>query len=52
MYSYSLTEWILFFFFYCFLGWIWECFYVSLNQGLKTRNWKFINRGFLKGKKK
>ena len=49
VYSYSLTKWILFFFFYCFVGWIWECFYVSVTQGWKTKKWKFINRGFLHG---
>lgn len=49
VYSYSLTQCILFFFWYCFLGWIWECFYVSINQAWKTKKWKFINRGFLHG---
>lgn len=49
MYSYSLTQWILFFFWYCFLGWIWECFYVSVNQAWKNKKWEFINRGFLHG---
>ena len=49
VYSYSLTQWILFFFWYCFLGWIWECFYVSATQAWKTKKWKFINRGFLHG---
>ena len=49
MYSYSLMQWILFFFCYCFLGWIWECFYVSVNQAWKNKKWKFINRGFLHG---
>lgn len=49
MYSYSLTQWILFFFWYCFLGWIWECFYVSVNQAWKKKKWDFINRGFLHG---
>lgn len=40
---YSLTQWILFFAIYCFIGWIWESCYVSL----KKREW--INRGFLHG---
>jgi uncharacterized membrane protein len=41
--KYSLIQWITFFFFYCFGGWIWETSYVSAKQG------KFVNRGFLKG---
>ena len=49
MYSYSLTQWILFFFCYCFFGWIWECFYVSVKHAWKEKHWKFINRGFLHG---
>ena len=49
MYSDSLTQWIIFFFWYCFLGWIWECFYVSMKTAINTRKWKFINRGFLHG---
>ena len=49
MYSYSLTHWILFFFCYCFLGWIWECFYVSAKQAWKNKRWEFVNRGFLHG---
>ncbi|MEE1197050.1 MAG: hypothetical protein UHS54_09285 [Lachnospiraceae bacterium] len=43
MYSYSVAQWILFFFAYCFLGWVWECCYVSV----KERHW--VNRGFLNG---
>lgn len=49
MYGYSLAQWILFFFWYCFLGWIWECFYVSSINAWKTKKWQFINRGFLHG---
>ncbi|MBQ8857020.1 MAG: hypothetical protein IJ024_02625 [Lachnospiraceae bacterium] len=49
MYSYSLTQWVLFFFWYCFLGWIWECFYVSARQAWKKKKWTFVNRGFLMG---
>lgn len=41
--QYSLTQWLLFFFLYCFLGWIWECLYVSAHEK------KWINRGFLYG---
>lgn len=49
MYSYSLTRWMLFFFWYCFLGWIWECFFVSVSSGWKEKKFRFINRGFLHG---
>lgn len=49
MYSYSLTQWVLFFFWYCFLGWVWECFYVSLKYTWEKKKWTFINRGFLHG---
>ncbi len=48
-YSYSLTQWILFFFWYCFLGWIWECLFVSVKRAWKNKKWKFVNRGFLRG---
>ncbi len=41
--EYTQSQWILFFFFYCFLGWVWESGYVSV----KKREW--INRGFLRG---
>lgn len=43
MQSYSLTQWVLFFFIYSFFGWIWESCYVSL----KKRHW--VNRGFMHG---
>ena len=43
MNTYSLNQWILFFFFYCFCGWIWESCFVSVRK----RQW--INRGFLHG---
>lgn len=43
MYPYSLTQWFLFFYIYCFLGWIWESCYVSAKQ----RRW--VNRGFMHG---
>lgn len=49
MYSYSLTQWVLFFFWYCFLGWIWECCYVSTVHAVKEKKFHFINRGFLHG---
>ena len=40
---YTFCAWIFFFYFYCFLGWIWETCYVSV---CKT---KWVNRGFMKG---
>ena len=49
MYSYSVTQWILLFFLYAFIGWIWECAYVSTIQAWKKKTWRFINRGFLHG---
>ena len=41
--GYTLSEWLLFFYIYCFIGWIWESCYVSARK----RHW--VNRGFLKG---
>lgn len=41
MYSYTPLQWLLFFFIYCFIGWVWESCYVSV----KERRW--VNRGFL-----
>lgn len=43
MYSYNFVEWILFFYIYCFLGWVWESCYVSIKQK------KWVNRGFMHG---
>ena len=43
MYLYSLSQWLLFFFIYCFCGWVWESCYVSARR----RQW--VNRGFLHG---
>lgn len=43
MYEYHFCQWTLFFFIYCFFGWIWESCYVSA----KERKW--VNRGFLHG---
>lgn len=40
---YTLDQWLLFFFFYCLCGWVWESCYVSALQ----RRW--VNRGFLHG---
>ncbi len=49
MYDYTVTQWILFFFWYCFIGWIWECFYVSARHSWEKKRLEFVNRGFLHG---
>lgn len=41
--QYTLYQWMLFFFSYGFLGWVWECLYVSAYRK------KWVNRGFLYG---
>lgn len=41
MYSYTALQWLLFFYIYCFLGWLWESCYVSFKKK------KWVNRGFL-----
>ncbi len=38
-----MTQWLFFFYTYCFLGWCFESAYVSI----RTR--KFVNRGFMRG---
>lgn len=43
MYSYTVTQWLFFFYFYSFFGWCFESTYVSL------KNRKPVNRGFLRG---
>ncbi|PXV95438.1 putative membrane protein [Lachnotalea glycerini] len=43
MLSYHIFEWILFFYIYCFLGWVFESTYVSIKSK------RFVNRGFMKG---
>lgn len=43
MYSYSIIQWLAFFYFYCFAGWCFESAYVSV----KSR--KLTNRGFMRG---
>lgn len=43
MYQYTVIQWLFFFYFYCFFGWIFESTYVSV----KSR--KFVNRGFMRG---
>ena len=42
MFSYSVEEWLLLFYIYCFLGWCFESTYVSLRTGHQ------VNRGFMK----
>lgn len=43
MLHYTIIQWLFFFYFYCFFGWVFESTYVSL----KSR--KFVNRGFMRG---
>lgn len=43
MYHYSSIQWLFFFYFYCFFGWIFESTFVSLKSK------KFVNRGFMRG---
>lgn len=43
MYEYSVLQWMLFFYIYCFFGWIIESLYVSVTTG------KWVNRGFMSG---
>lgn len=40
---YNTDQWLMFFFIYCFLGWVWETLYVSAKSG------EWVNRGFLHG---
>lgn len=40
---YTFSTWLLFFYFYCFLGWVWETCYVSVLKA------KWVNRGFMRG---
>ena len=43
MHAYHLSQWLIFFFIYSFIGWVWESCYVSVRK----RHW--VNRGFLHG---
>ncbi|MCM1153813.1 MAG: hypothetical protein NC314_11860 [Roseburia sp.] len=43
MFQYSMTQWLFFFYTYCFLGWCFESTYVSIKDR------KLINRGFMRG---
>lgn len=49
MYQYTTSQWVLFFFWYCFVGWIWESCYVSVKQSITKKRWKWVNRGFMNG---
>ncbi len=42
MYVYTWYQWLLFFYIYCFIGWVIESTYVSV------RSFHFVNRGFLR----
>ena len=42
MFNYSLPEWLMFFYIYCFIGWVFESTYVSICKR------RFVNRGFLR----
>ena len=41
--SFHFNNWLVYFYFYCICGWIFESTYVSLS------NRKWVNRGFMKG---
>ncbi len=43
MYQYTVIQWLFFFYFYCFFGWVFESTYVSLKKK------QFVNRGFMRG---
>ncbi|MFT3985238.1 MAG: hypothetical protein QM697_15130 [Lachnospiraceae bacterium] len=40
---YTVSQWLLFFYIYCFIGWVWETGYVSVKEH------KWVNRGFMHG---
>ena len=43
VFTYDVTQWLLFFYIYSFFGWIFESTYVSICQK------RFVNRGFMRG---
>lgn len=43
MYPYTITQWLFFFYLYCFAGWCIESAYVSIHEK------KLTNRGFMRG---
>ncbi len=43
MQNYTIVEWLFFFYFYCFVGWVFESTFVSIQHK------KLVNRGFMRG---
>ncbi len=43
MFEYTVNQWLFFFYFYCFCGWVFESTYVSVKER------HFVNRGFMHG---
>lgn len=43
MQHYTVIQWLFFFYFYCFFGWVFESTYVSIKKK------KPVNRGFMRG---
>ena len=43
MNHYTIFQWLMLFYFYCFFGWCFESTYVSLKER------RFVNRGFMRG---
>lgn len=43
MNHYTIFQWLMLFYFYCFFGWCFESTYVSLKEK------RFVNRGFMRG---
>lgn len=43
MFDYTFSQWVLFFYFYCFFGWCFESAYVSICKK------RLVNRGFMRG---
>ena len=43
MFSYTITQWLFFFYFYSFFGWCFESAYVSIKSH------RLVNRGFMRG---
>ena len=37
VYAYNVTQWLLFFYLYSFVGWVWESCYVSVKKGRWVR---------------
>ena len=42
LYTYSILQWLIFFYIYCFIGWVFESSWVSFLSR------RFVNRGFLR----